>query len=974
MNLIRLLLVALLCAPTGAFAIYNIPDITLVPSGFVECTDGNTTRSYYRDCGDGWSLVGQTLPIAVDVHLAFSDLISGPDTGLGDGSGSGVIVTVWGFGLGATQGDSTIEFCDNSSVCRSGHVYYWKDADGQLPSGPANLYESHGMQEIAFSIPDSAQGAGTIRVTVDGNASSLPFTVRPGSIYHVKSTGNDSTGDGSWGNPWATWNSGAKANLDEPGATIYFDSVFLGGYTSDQVLHFNKVSLSSSLASQFMLVGYPNTRPEVAGYRGTTLYNDPVGFGVSKFSFFSANYTEVANGQLGSLLAGALNNQTIAISGVSNGRITGNYVTDWHPSNPTKTCATGTQGAIKANSLYDDEISNLFVLGNMIEEYGCYGSNKLHHTTYFSIRSAEADEQLVAPTVSYNYLKNNHTKNGLHFYDENNTGDECGDFTTTFKFTDNVVVNQAGSGIEITAACNQTGDFLVENNVFINVGLAADWDGQSVATSNGPNTSGISIEGGSWQSGSSITVRNNSVYKWNDDDNASDTEACIGWGTTTTAATYVVEDNLCWTDKDKPFSDVACCGAAVPTASLTMDGNVFYTSVGSPSNAVVPGYATNSITSDPLITLAGSKLLAGNGSSIAGQSSTTLARDIYGVTRGPVSSVGAVQAASSNEVAGIIFETNFANDAGYSKTGESYFDFVDVPEGWDGVRTNAGTIEGVAGEGVGGSVAMRFTWPQGNGQILANSLFKHLTDDENTGYEELYIRYNIRLPNNFKAGEGGEALPFWKWGRLWQNTGLAGSGWTENRTDSYYIVWNWSPGLPQYGIRNNFTFGENLNTNSLGSAGGPRAGTDWYTGAGVNSDNIDAHIGVAGNWDNVGAGAWRFDHSTRFLANNTAQSWHTIEWRFRLSTTATANNGVFQVWFDGVEQVHPNVIDGIDQTIDQPSTTNSLVTAALPGFNFFTLFDNMAEWSSDQPTVIYINDVVISTNRIGHDYVAGSVQ
>ena len=117
-------------------------------------------------------------------YLAFSDLISGPDTGMGDGVGSGTVVTIWGQNLGSAQLDSKIYFTDSSQTRReAAHVYYWKNADGELPSGPANLYESHRMQEIALSIPDSAAGLGLIHVEVNGKASNtLPFTVRTGNV------------------------------------------------------------------------------------------------------------------------------------------------------------------------------------------------------------------------------------------------------------------------------------------------------------------------------------------------------------------------------------------------------------------------------------------------------------------------------------------------------------------------------------------------------------------------------------------------------------------------------------------------------------------------------------------------------------------------------------------------------------------------------------------------------------------------
>ena len=327
----------------------------------------------------------------------------------------------------------------------------------------------------------------------------------------------------------------------------------------------------------------------------------------------------------------------------------------------------------------------------------------------------------------------------------------------------------------------------------------------------------------------------------------------------------------------------------------------------------------------------------------------------------------------------VIFETNFANDAGFTASGINFEQTAGAPEGWTGIKTNQGRFDGVAGEGEGGSVAMKITYPQTT-TPLATSLYKHLTGNQNTGLDEVYIRYKLRLPNNFKAGRAATSLPYWKWGRLWQNTPTT-PGWTEQRTNSYYIVWNWGDGLPIWGIRNGITMAENLNQTSTGSTGtSPRVNAQWYNG--VSGDANGTHINEPGMWDAVGVGAWEFDHSsgsdTRLLLNNTSQTWHTIEWRFKLSSTDTANDGVFQVWFDGVEQVPPLNVDAPDQAIDQPMGPNSLITAAKPGFNMLTVFDNMANWSLDWgvggvANHIWINDVVIASNRIGHDYVAGSV-
>ena len=97
--------------------------------------------------------------------LNFSDLISGPDTGLNDGQGSGVVVTFWGQQLGDVQGSSSITFIDSSGKSFTPYVYYWKKADGKLPGGPANLYASHinrTRNAIAQSGPAQAVPAGHV--------------------------------------------------------------------------------------------------------------------------------------------------------------------------------------------------------------------------------------------------------------------------------------------------------------------------------------------------------------------------------------------------------------------------------------------------------------------------------------------------------------------------------------------------------------------------------------------------------------------------------------------------------------------------------------------------------------------------------------------------------------------------------------------------------------------------------------------
>lgn len=336
---------------------------------------------------------------------------------------------------------------------------------------------------------------------------------------------------------------------------------------------------------------------------------------------------------------------------------------------------------------------------------------------------------------------------------------------------------------------------------------------------------------------------------------------------------------------------------------------------------------------------------------------------------------------SFNVFAEIIFETDFADDGNFY-VGQQQAQWSKIaankPKGFDGalITGSGGYIKGVPGAGVGGSVALKLMWDPALGQPTTQ-LYKHLTGDHSTGYDDIYIRYKLRLPNNFKAGiPSNDSIPYWKFGRLWQNTstvpvGGSGGGWTENRSDSFYAVWNFG-GTDMWGADAGATFAANSGINlNQGSAGGERYSNDYYIG------RRDYSI-TPGHFRHVGNGAWDFHSDTRMLKNRN-QTWHTIEWRFKLSSSSTSGDGVFQMWFDGVEQVPVGIGQGGDTT---PIFNPPLAPTANPtarhgsGYNMLVMFDNMAQWNKNWDDAgieggLYVNDLVISNKRIGHTYSVG---
>lgn len=563
--------------------------------------------------------------------LNFSDLISGPDTGLGDSEGSGVIVTIWGQNLGNEQSISTIKFKDSADNILTPKVYYWKRADGNLPGGPADLYSSHYMQEISFSIPDSTVGPGEIYAIVDGKkTNSLPLTVRKGNIYHVKPTGNDASGNGSFSSPWFT----VKKALSNAGmgSTIYVHGGLTGGPDTDRAIYWNNASASSTLESQFSIVSYPGTQATAQGNIGFSTYKTS-GMVISKYKVFASSCQD-SGGQpvnCSPAVGGDIGIQTDAF-----GRSIGNTITDQSGG-----CASKTQAAITGNSLYEDNVSNYKIYGNEIYDYGCNGSSKLHHTTYMSIRSQGDNEKISPWEFGWNYLHGNKTKNGIHMYDEN---EGCGDLTDTILIHDNVVVDQGGAGIFVGSTCGWSMDTKIYNNVLINVGLATSWNSVDVSTSDSPDTSGISFTDSGGGLLGTMYVFNNIIYKWNNDDLDANTRACFGFSYGDgDNISVVVNDNICQTDKDVRFIGAGYL-ASNKLDNITGNNNVWYNSSDNQTLAITPLWDKAAITNNPGLIINNSLITVPKDVPVVSKGTTSnLNTDVYGTLRSVNPEIGAVE-------------------------------------------------------------------------------------------------------------------------------------------------------------------------------------------------------------------------------------------------------------------------------------------------------------------------------------------
>lgn len=575
---------------------------------------------------------------AVPPVLNFSDIISGPSTGLGDGKGSGVIVTIWGQNLGSSQGASTLTFIDSEGKEKPvAHIYYWKNADGQLPSGPANLFESHKMQEIAFSIPQSANGEGTIKITVNDNDARLPFTVRDGNIYHVKSTGNDSTGQGSYNNPYLTIEKADGAGASS-GDTLYIHDVITGSEDTNMAIYNNNGDADSTLAAQFSYIAYPGTRPEAIGARTFNNYFGKKGIDglvLSKFSLFAADMdTDEYD-----LPVNRRHPQTEAIVGSKDGRAVGNFITDEHPNDISGACPDAQGAAIVGTAQGRNQVENFKVFGNHIKDYGCTGTNRQHHTTYFTIRSGDKNLQLESPEIAYNYLQDNMASGGLHYFDENHAGLECGNFTTPFKIHNNVVVNQVGPAIANYAKCPTSTTFEYYNNVAINSGL---YPPNNNLLENTTKRLALfqAVHIGQSHEASTATLNffNNTIIGWNVNDQTGVIDACIGFGANTGTLTINWNNNICLTDKDKPFILSDYQGKFLE-ARISGKNNLWFSSA---NTNIAPSWDTNPLLIDPLFTIKLPLINVNKDSPIKTQETPKIKYDIYGILRTGNNTVGAV--------------------------------------------------------------------------------------------------------------------------------------------------------------------------------------------------------------------------------------------------------------------------------------------------------------------------------------------
>jgi hypothetical protein len=391
-------------------------------------------------------------------RLFFTDLESGPNTG-GEG-GLGVFITIYGEGFGSERGASTVTI-GGQEVAR--YVSWGAD------NAPRKL-------DMIVVQPGPNVKSGEIVVTIDGNASNpLPFTIRPGGIYFVSSTGNDSS-NGDFEHPWRTI--AFAENSLAPGDTAYV----LDGVTQTSEDNYSAaLSLESSGEADApkALIAYPGAAATI----GSTEME--FGIRVPNIGIAASNWVIAKF-----ILRGYVQAVDIGGEGSSRWRVVGNDI-----SCPVGDGQTGCFAAAQA--------SHIRFLGN--EVHGISQNSpqpgKQYHAVYFTTDTNHVE-------VGWNHIHDNRTCRALQFH-SSPLNETTGYNQYDLIVHDNLIHGDVCDGINFATVDPSKGPVRAFNNIIFDVGRGptppdGDANYTCIYAAGGTNT-GVDGTG-------SIEIFNNTLY------------------------------------------------------------------------------------------------------------------------------------------------------------------------------------------------------------------------------------------------------------------------------------------------------------------------------------------------------------------------------------------------------------------------------------------------------------------------------
>lgn len=382
--------------------------------------DGGTSSS---DGGQQGSDGGTgTAPIA-GLHVFFTDLTSGPNSG-GEND-NGVYVTIYGNGFGSSQGSSNVT----------------------VGGGAAASYPIWTDTKITMQLGAAAKtGDIVVHVPSKGDSNAVPFTVRAGNVFFVTSSGDDGA-DGSFAHPWKTIPH-AKDGLRTAGDTLY-----IGTHAGDSVSQTTLVHYNSTLSIETndgTNAGTADAPKAIVAYPGATA-TIGVESGVERGLLVPAitgtfDYWVIA----GLTLRGEV--EALDFEGPADGwRVIGNDI-----SCPN---GTGTSGCVNGS----DGPTNLKMYGNVVHDAASKDTtvSKYYHGIYFG--SSHLD-------IGWNVVRDGKTCRAIQFHD---TG---GPNEFDVHVHDNLIHGTVCDGINFSTVDPSKGVVEAYGNVIYRVGTGPDPD------------------------------------------------------------------------------------------------------------------------------------------------------------------------------------------------------------------------------------------------------------------------------------------------------------------------------------------------------------------------------------------------------------------------------------------------------------------------------------------------------------------
>jgi hypothetical protein len=477
--------------------------------------------------------------------ILYTDITSGPNSG-GENN-NGIYLTIFGTHFGATQGASKVTIGGKAVA----QYLLWSDKKIGVQVGHVST--------------------GPIAVTVGGSISNQDktFTVRPGHIFYIGTSVDNSTATcagGTYAKPWGLTNFASRSETTytramrtprfyygctSPGDTLvflngvsypYFDGA---GWHSSLTLGDTRETATSTRFYTFM------ARP------GATVQLGGTGWATFPIRDHSNGYNVVS----GLTLTGSGANGGAAFT--ANDRVVGNEITCpdcWGPSG----AVTGGDGFI----LYGNTVDNVSTLVPG-------GANKTYHAVYVAGNNIEIAWNRIYNTKAYNGIQINHDRSA-GFYNQS--------------WHDNDIADVNGSGINLSTIDPSSGYIKVHNNVIHHVGLAMAPD------SPGPHSC-LAIKGyGSATAPGTVDIYNNTMVDCSSylNTNPSDNSSCAVLVlsnqlnvTTRLVNNIVYQPAYAGTTNQNVF---ICGGGSI--GRITGSNNLWYSERPPRSTAPAPSYGT----------------------------------------------------------------------------------------------------------------------------------------------------------------------------------------------------------------------------------------------------------------------------------------------------------------------------------------------------------------------------------------------